>query len=151
ETPKLFVSDLQVIEGNSGTTDALVTVSLNAPDLNSTITAGFTTIGQSASPADDFLPRGGLLTFAPGVRTRTVVVPIVGDRFNEATETFLVQLTSATGADIVDGTGVVTILDNDPLPNFYVSDVQVTATTSGLASAVFTVALDIASGRDVTV
>lgn len=151
DTPKLFVNDVQVIEGNVGTKDAVFTISLNAPDLNHTITVDFVTVGLTADSGIDFLPRVGKVTFAPGVGTRPLTIPIIGDRFNEPAETFLVQLTNAANADIVDGLGTGTILDDDPLPNFYVSDVQLTSTSAGLLAAVFTVALDVPSGRQVTV
>ncbi len=38
---------------------------------------------------------------------------IRGDNANEANETFTVELQQATGATIVDGTGVGTIVDDD--------------------------------------
>jgi chitinase len=42
-----------------------------------------------------------------------VTIPIIDDTTGEPTETFNVTLTNPSGATIADGTGVVTILDND--------------------------------------
>jgi hypothetical protein len=74
--------------------------------------AGVTATGGGV----DFDSTGGILTFAPGVASRTIVVPIVNDTINESAETFTVTLSSPTGGAIL-GTpslATVTITDNDP-------------------------------------
>jgi uncharacterized repeat protein (TIGR01451 family) len=151
EVPKLSINDVEVGEGDVGTRDAVFTVSLNAPDLTSTITVGFLTAAVTATSNTDFEHRVGVLTFAPGVALRTITVPVIGDSVSELGETFLVQLINAVNADIVRNPGLGTILDDDPLPNLYVSDVQLTSTAAGQLAAVFAVALDVPSGREVTV
>ncbi len=64
----------------------------------------------------DFVSTGGVLTFAAGVASRTIVVPIVNDTINEGPETFTVALSNATGGAILGTPSVatVTITDNDP-------------------------------------
>ncbi len=55
------------------------------------------------------------LTFAPGVTTQPVTVVVQGDTRDEgASETFVVNLTGAVNASIVDPQGVGTITDDDP-------------------------------------
>ena len=101
---------------------------------------------NSAVPGSDFTATSGTLTFAVGDTSKTISVATIQDVFDEADETFWVQLTSATGATVVDGTGQGVILDDDPLPTLSVGD----ATASEGDAVVFAVTLSTASGRDVT-
>ena len=57
---------------------------------------------NSAVPGSDFTATSGTLTFAVGDTSKTVSVATIQDVFDEADETFWVQLTSATGATVVD-------------------------------------------------
>jgi len=74
--------------------------------------AGLTATGGGG----DFVGAGGVLTFAAGVASRTIVVPIVNDTINEAPETFTVTLSNPTGGAMLGTPSVatVTITDNDP-------------------------------------
>jgi glucose/arabinose dehydrogenase len=74
--------------------------------------AGVTAIGGGV----DFVSTGGTLTFAPGIVSRPIVIPIVNDTINEVAETFTVTLSTPTGGAILGTTSVatVTIRDNDP-------------------------------------
>jgi hypothetical protein len=53
------------------------------------------------------------LTFAPGVRTLRINVPVIGGKKKEDTERFFVNLSAPANATIVDGRGVGTIFDDD--------------------------------------
>jgi len=125
----LVINDVSIIEGNSGTKDAVFTIS-TAGAVSRVVTVGYTTANGSASAGSDYLARGGVITFMPGMTTATIVVPIIGDIFNELDETFFVVLTSAQGGRILDSTAVGTIINNDPLPNLYVNDPVVTTTVA---------------------
>ncbi len=146
----LAVNDITVVEGDSGTNDAVFTVSAEGIS-HLTAIVNFATADGTANSGSDYLSRGGVLIFPPGTTARTVTVPIVGDLLNEGTETFVVNLTNAVSAQITKAIGVGTILDDDLLPALYVNDVHVTTTQAGVLAAVFTVALDAPSGRDVSV
>ncbi len=146
----LAINDITVVEGDSGTSNAVLTVGVEGIS-HLTAIVNFATADGTANAGSDYLSRGGVLIFAPGTTARTITVPIVGDLLNEGTETFVVNLTNAFGAQITKGVGVGTIRDNDLLPALYVNDVHVTTTQAGVLAAVFTVALDAPSGRDVTV
>lgn len=151
ETPKLSIADVQIVEGNSGTKDMKFAVSLNGALLNQQVTVNYTTFDVTASAGSDYLPRGGTLVIPAGLAQAYIVVPVLGDIFNELTETFAIQLSSPVNAEILKGTATGTILNNDPLPNLYVNDPVVTTTVAGNYEAVFTVALDAPSGRQVQV
>jgi hypothetical protein len=116
DAPTLSVADASVAEGNSGSANLVFTVTLSAASA-STVTASASTAGGSATSGVDFTATGPTtLTFAPGITTRTFSVPIVGDNVAESNETFLVNLASPTNATILDGVGVGTINNDDPLP-----------------------------------
>jgi hypothetical protein len=72
---------------------------------------GFTLIFSSAS--DDYVASAGTLTFAPGVATQTLTVPLTGDVIPELDETFAVNLFDSNGAIIADAQGVGRILNDD--------------------------------------
>jgi hypothetical protein len=55
----------------------------------------------------------GTLTFAAGVTSLSIAVPVVPDTVAEPTESFTVILANAVNATMATGTGVVTILDED--------------------------------------
>jgi subtilase family protein/Calx-beta domain-containing protein/CARDB protein len=74
--------------------------------------AGVTATGGGA----DFVGTGGVLTFTPGIASRSIVVPITNDTINEPSETFKVTLSNPTNGAILGTPSVatVTITDNDP-------------------------------------
>jgi hypothetical protein len=148
--PSLAISDVTVNEGNSGTVNAVLTVSLSAPS-GLPVNVAYATAAGTATAGADFTPTSGTLAFAPGTTSLTVSVPVLGDVLDEADETFTVGLSSASGATIADGQGVATIRDDDATPSLTVSDASVTEGDTGTTSAVFTVSLSAASGLPVTV
>jgi hypothetical protein len=108
----ISVADATVTEGDKQTSNVSVTVTLSAAS-TSTVTVVATTVAGSAVAGSDFQSKTATLTFAAGVTSMTFVVAIVGDRTSESTETFTVVLSSSNGAAIGDGSGTVTIVDND--------------------------------------
>ncbi len=63
--------------------------------------------------------------------TINVTVPIVGDTFNEGTEAMFVTLSNPVNARLAKSVGTATIIDNDPLPAFYVNDAFITTNSAG--------------------
>jgi chitinase len=110
---RLSVADATIVEGNTGTRYAQVAVRLDAPG-GRTVTVNYATAGGSATAGSDFTAVSGQLTFAPGQTVKTVLVPVHGDRVAEPNETVAVVLSGARHASIRDGTGVVTITDDEP-------------------------------------
>ncbi len=112
---QLAVTDLTVTEANSGTTAITIVVTLSKASA-STVTVTISTVAGTALAGSDYQTATATLTFAPGVTQRTFGVNIVNNTVVEPTEQFSVVLTNPAGAVIGDGTGVVTILDNDFAP-----------------------------------
>jgi hypothetical protein len=99
----------------------------------------FTSNGSAQAGSDYTSLSPTVLDFAAGERTKTVVVPILGDTVDEPDETFSLHLDSPVGGTISDDTGQATIVDNDASVTFAVGDVQITEGNSGTKNASFTV------------
>jgi Ca2+-binding RTX toxin-like protein len=112
--PTVSVSDVTVAEGDSGTANATLTLSLSRVP-NHPVRVDWATRPGTARPSGraDYVTQTGLAQFGSSQTTRTIAVPIVGDRYTEPTESFEVALTDANGATRVGGPGVVTITDVD--------------------------------------
>lgn len=126
-----ILSMLTVSEGDTGTANALLTVNLSYPSAR-TVTVDFGTQNSTAQAGLDFVATTGTLTFAPGVTSQSIVVPIVGDTAVETTEVFRVVLSNPVNAALSQSTSTVTILDNDVAAPVPVAPVvaNVTTTTS---------------------
>jgi hypothetical protein len=149
--PTISIADVAVTEGNSGTTNAAFTVSLSSASGKS-ITISAQTAALSATAGSDFTSTGPTtLTFAAGATAQTFSVPVLGDTVDEADENFVVDLSSATNATILDAQATGTVTDDDASPTISINDVTVTEGNSGTTSAVFTVTLSAASAQAITV
>jgi large repetitive protein len=76
--PSLSINDVTVTEGNSGTTNATFTVTLSAAT-SSTVRVNYATADFTAFQPGDYTATSGTLTFAPGITTQTITVPVIGD------------------------------------------------------------------------
>ncbi|MFC0588208.1 putative Ig domain-containing protein [Novosphingobium aquiterrae] len=110
--PSLSINDVTVIEGDSGTTNAVFTVTLSAASGQSVGVNYATADGTATQPAD-YTSTSGTLTFAPGQTTRTITVPVIGETAPEANETYFVNISGATNATIADNQGLGTITNDD--------------------------------------
>ncbi|MEB3308716.1 MAG: glycosyl hydrolase family 18 protein [Snowella sp.] len=149
--PSLSVNDVQLTEGNTGSFNAVFTVSLNAASSNP-VTVSYTTADGTAKSLSDYTAIAGTLTFNPGETVKTVTVAVKGDTLYEGNENFFLNLSNPTQAIITDGQGIATIVDNDPAPlNLRINDVTITEGNAGLTNAVFTVSLSAVSSNIITV
>lgn len=148
--PNMTISDVTVTEGASGSTNAVLTVSLSSAS-GQTITVDFATAAGSALAGTDFTTTSGRLTFTAGTTSQTISVPVLGDTLDEADETFFVDLSAGTNVTITDTRGQGTITDDDAPPNITITDATVTEGNAGTVTAALTVSLSAASGRVVTV
>ena len=137
--PLFSVNDVSVAEGDSGTKLATFTITRSLPTGASSVR--WTTNNATAVAPGDFVavpPTS--VAFADGESTKSVSVTVKGDTDPERDETFLVRLTSATGANIADDTGVGTITNDDgAVPQLSVSDATVPEGDSGNTLATFTI------------
>ena len=152
--PGLSVSDATRTEGNSGTARLDFTVSLSKAAAGP-VTVQYGTANGTASAGADYRAKSGTLTFAAGETSKTVSVAVKGDTAVEANETLTLNLSGASGATIVDGSGTGTITNDDgtaPVPpSLSVSDATRVEGNSGTAMLDFTVSLSKAATGPVTV
>jgi len=153
DTATLAISGAAVTEGNSGSVNAVFTVSLSTSS-SQPVTVQAATANGTATAGADYTATGPVtLTFAPGQTSQAVAVPVLGDTIDEIDETFMVNLSGASGAAIGgggQGTGTGTILDDDTSA-VSVSDATLLEGNSGNTNMVFTVSLSTANSRTVTV
>jgi hypothetical protein len=147
DAPSLAVNDALVTEGDSGTKNALFTVSLSAASAGP-VTVDYATADGSAKAPGDYTATTGTLTFAAGELSKQVAVVVVGDTLDELHETYSLDLSNPVGATLGDARGAGTILDNDPQVSLSVDDVSA---PEGGQTATFTLSLSRESGKIVTV
>jgi len=152
DLPNLTINDVTVTEGNSGITNATFTVSLSAPAGPGGVTFNIATANGTATGGVDYVAQSLTgQTIPAGSSTYTFTVQVNGDTANESTETFFVNVTGVINAVVVDGQGVGTIANDDPLPSLSIDDVTLVEGNSGTMNAVFTATLSAASGQTVSV
>lgn len=110
--PTVVVGDASVHEGDGGTRNVRVMFSIDQPAAADVRVHWVASAGTATSPAD-FKARGGRVLFRPGQTNRYVAFKIFPDVAIEGDETFSVNVTSAEGATVGDGSGQVTILDEE--------------------------------------
>ncbi len=150
-TPKLYISDASVIEGNSDTTNLVFNVRLTPESGRPVSVFYFVTNGSATAGVDFAGTTATLLEFPPGATNQTISVPVFGDMLSESNETIVVRLLAPTNATLGDALGVGTILDDDAFPALSIADTIVGESATGGTNALFAVTLSTASGRTVQV
>jgi uncharacterized repeat protein (TIGR01451 family) len=70
-----------------------LTVTLSAV-MGVTVTADYAAGGGTATAGSDYMPTAGVVTFAPGITTQLLIVPLIDDSRDEPTETLTITLSS---------------------------------------------------------
>ncbi len=116
---QVSVADVQVTEGDSGTKNAAVVISLDGGTRQASTSVQYTTVnGTAVAPGDYTAASAQTATIPAGQPSVTVNIPVVGDLLFEDDEVFHVILQNpTTGVTVGDGDATVTIKNNDPLPD----------------------------------
>ena len=151
DPPSVSIGNVSVTEGDAGATVATLTVSLSGAS-GKTVTVDYATLAGTAEAGSDFTAESGTLTFTPGQTSQTVSIDVLGDTVDESDEALSVELSNAVNAAIADGSGAITILDDDGAPalSLSIADTSVTEGTGGTSTLSFTVTLSAASAEEVT-
>jgi hypothetical protein len=82
------------------------------------VTVQYATADRTAIAGSDYVAASGSLTFAPGVTSQTVTIPVNGDTVFEPAETFAVMISNPSDANttISVAEGAATILNDDAAP-----------------------------------
>ncbi len=113
--PTLSINDVSIVEGNSGTSSLVFTVTRTGlTALPASFTAA-TADGTAIAPSDYLAALVGSTTIAAGGATgsATLTATINGDFLAELNETFFVNLSAPGNATIADNQGVGTISNDD--------------------------------------
>ncbi len=149
--PSITIADVSLAEGNSGTTNAVFTLTLSAAS-GSDVTVNFATADGTAHAPTDYTTTAGTATISAGDTFTTFTIPVVGDTRLEPNEYFWVNLSGAVGATIADSQAKGTIINDDgPQPTLTINNVTAPEGNSGQTPFVFTVTLSAVSAVDVTV
>jgi uncharacterized protein len=113
--PSLSINDVSASEGNSGTTSFGFTVSLSVSAGTGGVTFDIATQDNSATVADNDYVAQSLTaqTIPEGQSNYVFSVLVNGDATDEPDETFFVNVTNVTGADVADAQGLGTITNDD--------------------------------------
>lgn len=154
--PAISLRDAQVVEGDDGARSLVFTASLSAA-ATAPLSVGYTTRNGSARAGEDFAATVGTLGFAIGETEATFAIPVFGDRLTELTETLTVQLSAPSGATILDGTAIGSIIDDDAdpapgvPPSITILDYATEEGDAGLTHMRIVLTLSKASAQPVTV
>ncbi len=138
--PNLSINDVSLSEANSGTTTFNFTVSLSSPAGAGGVSFDIATADGTATIANNDYAAQSLTgqVIPAGSSTYTFSVVVNGDTVPEPNETFFVNVTNVTGANVADGQGLGTII-NDDVVIARIHDVQGNGAATPIPGAVVTV------------
>lgn len=111
--PFLFIAPgPRIAEGNSGTTNLAVTVSLSNPSVE-VVTVNFATANGTATAGNDYVATSGTLTVPAGSSSATINVAINGDTTVEPNETFTITLSNASNVNFISNSVATATIVND--------------------------------------
>jgi hypothetical protein len=141
--PRVSIAPGSVAEGEDGVRFLPLEVTLNKPS-SRRITLSYRTSPGSAHAGSDYVDVRGRVTFAPGVTSTTVVVPVLGDLQPEEDETLQVSIRAPRGVEVVQGTATGLILNDDArlLPRLELLPARVVEGDGGEGLLRFIVELD---------
>lgn len=122
-TPRLNVGSVMGFEGNDATStlSAVISLSRAAPV---PVQVQYSTVDGTAHAGVDYTPVSGTVTIPAAATEAVLSIPILANAVSDPDRDFSVVLGGAQGAPIAFGTGVVTILDDDPVPTRLTIDSQ---------------------------
>ena len=143
--PELSAPDISVTEGDSGSVQAVLTVTISNLSTQS-VSVDYVTSNGSARHQDGDYDRVNpalTLTWPPGSSSSQVItLTINGDVIDEGvSENFFVDFSMVTNATMSDPQAEITITDDDDAPTLAISDVSVMEQTGGNSTAVITVTM----------
>jgi hypothetical protein len=149
--PQISIAGVSGPETNGGATTFVFQVTLSNPSSQTVIVQYATADGSATSGDGDYQSTSGALTFAPGITSQTIAVPVNGDPVFEADEDFQVALSRPSGATLTQATATGTILNDDPLPQISIADASGAEGNTGSAPLTFVVSLSNPSSQTITV
>jgi len=159
ELPTISMGIAAVLEGNSGTVEMVLPVTLSEPSASTVTVQWATTSRPTPTAGVDYEAASGTVTFLPGETEQTVSVTVYGDRIDErgfvwGSDWLPIGMTDPVGAVVGDGFarfGIGLIVDDDPAPTVSIGSVVVAEGDTGTVELVLPMSLSQASESTVTV
>ena len=113
DDPTLVLSNTSVVEGDSGFTEARMSITLSQPAWQQ-VRVNWITSDGDAQAGQDYVQASGVVSFAAGVVEETISLRVIGDVVFEGDEEFNVRVYSPENSMIgANDTATVLILDDD--------------------------------------
>jgi hypothetical protein len=146
--PAIAIADNRTSEGNSGSKQLALTISLSKV---ATAPVSFTvaTGNGLAFAGSDYVAATAAKSIPVGASSTTFAVSLLGDTLVEPNENFVVRLSNVAGATVADGIANGVLL-NDDTTLLRIADASISEGASGTKNLVFTVTLSAASASAVT-
>jgi len=143
--PSLSIASASVAEGNAGTTNLALTVTLSAASGAET-TVDYVTANATAIAGSDYnVITAATLTIPAGSTTGTVNIAVFGDTILEADETMSVILSNPVNATIATAVATGTIINDETVPSLAIATVSVAEGNAGTTNLNFSVTLSAAT------
>ncbi len=99
----LSVADASLLEGDSGTSNMIFTVTRSGADISGALDVSYQTVDGTAKAGTDYVAQSGTVHFAAGSATTTVAVPILGNTLFQLNRTLAVTVWDPQGTWISPG------------------------------------------------
>jgi hypothetical protein len=145
--PSIIVSDAEIDEF---TTPGVVTLTMTGSSIND-VSVDYATSNGTATAGADYTATSGTITWTAGqTGAKTFNVSITNDLIDDDAETINITLSNASNGTISDGSGVLTIIDDDTIPTVAWTALA-PSVSEGAGTATVTAELSFATIDDVTV
>ncbi|NCT70124.1 MAG: hypothetical protein GXC75_04215 [Xanthomonadaceae bacterium] len=151
--PVLTIGDVVYAEGNVGTYQAALNVSLDKPAGPGGVSFDFATADGTATAGSDYNANSGSVTIPAGQTSATVSATVLSDTTFEPDEAFTFNISNVVGATVSKGTGTVQISNDDAAPpsSISVANASIVEGNSGTSTLTFTLTLSAASAMPIDV
>ena len=151
EAPEISIADASVSEGNAGTSNVTLVVSLSEPS-TIPVSVSYATADSTATATEDYLAATAALRFDPGEVSKVITLAVVGDTYQEANETLTVALSNPRNATLGRAEATLTIVNDDEGgPSLSINDVSASEGNAGSKALSFTITLSAPSSESVSV
>ena len=113
--PKIYINSVSLLAGNSGTREMYFSICLSDP-APFPVSFNYATSDGTAVAGKDYTAKSGSFTFAAGLDSQPMGVPIFGSTTYAANKTFTVTLSSPVNATILTPTSTGTIISSAAPP-----------------------------------
>ena len=111
--PKISFDDVSVNEGNGGTANMELKLTLDQAS-SKQVSVNYSTIEGTAKSGQDFVAvTSQAITFQPNETEKKIVISIIADDLKEADETFQVRIQDPVNGILLKGTSIITLKNDD--------------------------------------